>query len=285
MTTKTMLTALTAAAAALSISASALAVPLTITVTNNQAPGGLAFTPVYFGFGGGEFDAFDVGSEASSGVELVAEVGVFSDPGDTVAELTLAETRVFIDPESRGGVAAAPQGNAPVFEAGESVTITLDVDPETQRFAQFISMLLPSNDTFFGNDDPLALFDEFGVFNGPQTIDILASNLYDAGTEANDLGNGPAFVQGQIGGAGETTFGVISGGVTLDSLGITGDITLATGDILELVLAEQFFAQNGSLATITIDLAQSEVPVPAAAFLFAPLAAGFVAMRKRRHAA
>lgn len=285
MTIRKSLLTSAAAAITMAVSSIALAVPLQITVTNNQFTGGFAFTPVYFGFTDGSFDAFDVGSAASSGTELIAEIGVFNDPGDTIGPDTLAEERLAADPDSRGAMAVADESGAPVFEPGESVTITVDVDPTTQRYVQFLSMLLPSNDTFFGNDDPVALFDEFGNFNGEQSFEINASNLYDAGTEENDLGNGPAFVDEQVGTDGNMTNGVITGGVTLESLGIDEDITLATGDVLNLVLAEKFFAGQSSLATITFDLAPNEeVPIPAAAFLFAPLAAGFALARRKRKA-
>lgn len=270
---KTFLSMLAVTAA---MTGAASAVPIQVTVTNNQGDGGFAFTPVYFGFGDGSFDAFDVGSEASSGVELVAEVGVFNDPGDTVDPMTVQEERVAADPGSVGGVAAAPGGfvGAPVVEPGEVSTFVVDLDPTTQRFAQFISMLLPSNDTFFGNDDPVELFNNIGEFNGPVSFDIRASNLYDAGTEINDFTDGPAFVDGQSGGAGTTENGVITEGVTLASLNVTEDITLASGDLVELLIAQEFFSQNGSLATISFALADAEVPVPAAALLFAPVLAG-----------
>ena len=50
-------------------------------------------------------------------------------------------------------------------------------------------MMLPSNDAFFGNDAPDAyqLFDDAGEFVGPVTIDVTAADLYDAGTEENDV--------------------------------------------------------------------------------------------------
>lgn len=277
------LSALTASAAVLAI-ASAHAVPIQVTVTNNQSQGGFAFTPVYFGFTDGSFDIFDEGAAASSGTELIAEVGVFGDSTDSVGPDTVMEERLAADPDSRGGVAAAPEGfaGAPVVEPGETATFIVDLDPSDHLYAQFISMLLPSNDTFFGNDDPLALFDALGNFTNPADIEIRAADLYDAGTELNDFTNGPAFVAGEMGGAGTATGGVITQNVSLASLNLTDDIGLASGDVVQLALAEAFFRENGLLATVSFAAVDGEIPIPAAAFLFAPIVGGFAYSRRRK---
>ena len=76
---------------------------------------------------------------------------------------------------------------APVFDPGELTAAIFDIGPN-DRYFSFASMVIPSNDAFIGNGDPLAyeLFDVNGIFNGPLTIDIVGSDIYDAGTEVND---------------------------------------------------------------------------------------------------
>ncbi len=48
-------------------------------------------------------------------------------------------------------------------------------------------MVIPSNDAFIANDDPLAheVFDAAGNFTGPITLTVLCSCVLDAGTEDN----------------------------------------------------------------------------------------------------
>ncbi len=57
------------------------------------------------------------------------------------------------------------------------------------------SMVIPSNDGFFGNDNGMLyeLFDNMGNFNGPLTINLLGGNIWDSGTEVNNPLGGAAF--------------------------------------------------------------------------------------------
>ena len=69
-------------------------------------------------------------------------------------------------------------------------------------------MIIPSNDGFFGNGDPFAyeVFDADGNFNGPFTIEILGSDIYDSGTEVNNGSGAAGFSQGFDGlGSGPST--------------------------------------------------------------------------------
>ena len=67
-------------------------------------------------------------------------------------------------------------------------------------------MIIPSNDAFFGNDDPRAheVFDADGNPTGDIVIDIYASDIYDAGTEVND-GQGAAGFSLGLNGVGGTS--------------------------------------------------------------------------------
>ncbi len=55
-------------------------------------------------------------------------------------------------------------------------------------------MLIPSNDGFFGNDDPMAIevFGSNGVFSFAGPIELSLDQLWDAGSELNN-GLGAAF--------------------------------------------------------------------------------------------
>ena len=83
----------------------------------------------------------------------------------------------------------APKGfaGAPVVDPGETASVTVEVDPGAER--RFLPMVIPSDDTFVGNDDPLAreVFDAAGAFTGIGPILVMADEVRDAGTEVNDL--------------------------------------------------------------------------------------------------
>ena len=266
-------TLLAAAASAAALTASAHAVPITITVTNTQDTGGLSLTPLYFAFTDGAddaFDAFDAGEAASAGVEEIAELGSFG---------TLAGERMAADPDALGAVLGAPEGfpGGPIIEPGETASITIDIDPASQRFVQFLSMIVPSNDTFIGLDDATALFAEDGAFLGPQTFDLSSALAYDAGTEVNDLLDGAAFVQGVDGMAGTAEGGVVTAAT---DIGMVAGIVAANGQELSPEAVAAFFA-GGSLGSISFDLAADTVPLPAGFVLFGTALLGSAGLRRR----
>ncbi|WP_435008674.1 spondin domain-containing protein [Tundrisphaera lichenicola] len=177
-----------AALLALAVASPADAGIIDITVTNNQPGGGFAFSPVWFGLHDGSFDAFDPG-ESLKGT-----------PIQTVAEL--ANT----GPISAAFSGLGPQitvGSMPYFP-GASVSASLNVaDPTATRFLNFASMVVPSNDFFFGNPSPLALFnaagqliDANGLVTQTRTIRIFGRQVWDAGTEVDDANFGAAFLVG-----------------------------------------------------------------------------------------
>lgn len=246
-----------------------------IDITFNNTNGfGFLVTPVYTGLHAGTFDAFDPGAPASAGIEQVAEVPVPPNPPNLIAPERLA-----IEPISQGGFIFGPAG--PIMD-GESGTLSIDVaDPKTNRFATFLAMFVPSNDTFLGNDNPLAyeLFDAGGNVIS-QTIEITASSIYDAGTEVNQL-FGSAFPGQDIG------LGDVEGGVITRLLDIDDG---AGGDGFDAL--ETLFGQSGagSIAADTvlfsIDVSETPAPIPLPAGLPLLLGAlgafGFVTRRKTR---
>jgi len=175
-------------AIAAGMAATASAQNVSVTVENMLAPGGFSFTPVWMAFHDGSFNTFDNGTMATAwpGLTEIAE------GGDTGPLSTRFST------DNPGGVQTTlvqPDG-APVFSPGESASTVLNVgDASVNRWFSFASMLVPSNDLFFANDDGFAyeIFDAAGNFNGPVTISIFGGNVYDNGSEVNDAFAGAAF--------------------------------------------------------------------------------------------
>jgi len=221
---------------------------VTVTFGNLQQSEGFAFTPAWLGFHDGSFNVFGPGQAASlfDGVEQVAELGD-----------TSALSSRFSSAQPLGlQMTVLDQNGAPVFSPGESRTVGFDLDPTQNAYFSFMSMLVPTNDLFIGNPAAIQLFNG-GVFNGPVTIDIYGSMVWDAGTEVNDLLNGGAFVAGV-----DATLGAKEGGFVhllysngnaqsyLDS--IVGTTTADGGFI------SQSFNESTLLGRITI------VPAPGA---------------------
>ncbi|MFM1816925.1 MAG: hypothetical protein RLZ98_3620 [Pseudomonadota bacterium] len=170
--------AVSAGAVTLLAASAAHAESLRVRVTvQNLAPGGsIAFAPLHVGFHGGTFDAFDEGSAATAPIISVAEGGSGSDwfPAFQMADAGATLGTALPDPAGPLLAGATGQG---VFM----------VDPMANPFFTFASMVIPSNDYFIGNDDPQAyrLFDGSGNLLIPY-IDLLASDIWDAGSEADD---------------------------------------------------------------------------------------------------
>lgn len=254
--------------------ATADAATLRVTITNTAAPNGFAITPVYAAVHDGSFDAFTEGEAASQGVETIAELG---SPADLPAE------RLAADPDAVAGVVFGP--TIPPLLAGQSGSVDITVgDPSRQRFFTFLSMIVPSNDTFIGNDDPLAfeLFNAAGLFLGPRTIEISGDFIYDAGTEVNDPLDGPAFVASVDATLGAAENGVITEGVF--GLAAFAGLQTAAGFTLDGGLID--FLTNPaafSVARIEIDVVPdvAPVPLPAAAWMLLS-ALGFVGLAARR---
>jgi hypothetical protein len=178
-------------------SSSAHADLIRISVTNNQPAGGFAITPVWFGLHDGTFDLFNPGDAASPSLETVAELG---DTGPLMTAFTGMGPQTTLT--SGGGL--------PPFLPGNRNSVDLNVmNPALTRYLSFAAMVVPSNDLFVGNPNPLAfpIFDAAGGFTGPTTIQIFGRMVWDAGTEVNDIADGPAFVVGV-----DATLGTTEGG-------------------------------------------------------------------------
>ncbi|NNF25143.1 MAG: PEP-CTERM sorting domain-containing protein [Rhodobacteraceae bacterium] len=251
----------------------AAATTLNITVINTQEPGGLSATPVFTAIHDSSYDAFDAGSAASANLEALAETG---------ATGGLAADALAADADATTTVFASPAGPPPV-QPGESVSQIVDITATEALFLSFLAMVLPSNDTFVGNDDPLAfqLFNDAGEFLGDRVFTITGTSIYDAGTEVNGL-TGSAFVAGQDISLGDPEGGVVGPG---QSLAAFAGATLATGDILGDADLIDFTSRPSAFSYLTISVTEiAPVPLPATALLMLSGLglAGFGLRRTRR---
>lgn len=152
-----------------------------VTVENGQPSRGIFLTPVWIGIHDGSFDSYDGGQVASvplggDEIERLAEDGNNAPITATFDQVT---------------------GGAPQFEAlagpggplapGDRASVTLNVDPAVDRYFSYASMIIPSNDFFTANGNPLAheLFDANGDFVGEDFV-VSGDETNDAGTEVND---------------------------------------------------------------------------------------------------
>ena len=168
-----------------------------IAVRNTSPDGGTFLTPFWFGFHDGSFDVYDLGGEASPGLEAVAEDGSFDTIG---AELTAA------DADAQGGVVA---GAAGPIATGEVAATVVDVDGASNGSLGLVAMILPSNDAFVGTANALTIFDADGMFTGPRTVTFDGGSVRDAGTEVNTELDA-AFINQTAPDTGETEDGVIT---------------------------------------------------------------------------
>lgn len=192
---------------------------VTVTIENLSPANGTNLTPVWVGFHDGEFDIYNRDEAATPGLESLAEDGSADLLGDEFDQ----SGHGYLD----GVVGTAPIAPGKVM----SQVFDLDEDARAETYFSYASMLLPSNDFFVANGDPLAhrIFDDEGNFIGADFF-IVGSQVLDAGTEVNDeLAESTAFFGQSAPNTGTTEEGVV---------------TAATGFIPDgrILSAEQFAA-------------------------------------------
>ncbi|PTY08055.1 hypothetical protein DB347_00250 [Opitutaceae bacterium EW11] len=167
------------------------------------SPTGLYNSPVWFGFHDGSFDLFDSGTSAGAAIEALAELGDSS---------LLHSSFTTWQPLGADFVLKNAGGPGPgLFTPGSTRSFVLDLDPGLQRYLSFGAMVVPSNDSFIANANPLAmaLFDGMGNFLGSQSWTFTGASVWDAGTEVNSPSNGAAFIAGVDATLGEDEKGTI----------------------------------------------------------------------------
>lgn len=181
-----------AACALLTTTSAASAVDVRVTIENLAASDSVAFSPVVVAAHDGSVDLFDTGAMASAGVEDVAELGGVNMIQDEIAAMQ-ADAVHAPTFATMGGFGPG------IFVPGSSGFVDLSLDTTANRYFSFISMAVPSNDSFVGNGDPLGieLFDASGEFVA-QNFTLTGADIYDAGTELNGL-TGALYAVGQDG--------------------------------------------------------------------------------------
>ena len=174
---------------------------VTVKATNMAPSGGTCQTPVWIGLHDGSFDLFYLGGAASPALERIAEDGYVGPLRDAfMSHFTMGDDGIAISRAKDGSESMmmmdkmyqdAVLGSAP-FCSGETVMYDMMVKTynkeATPLYLSFASMVLPSNDAFIGNGDPMKIpvTDRNGDFIATSPMMIMGDMVYDAGTEVND---------------------------------------------------------------------------------------------------
>ncbi|HEX4412490.1 MAG TPA: spondin domain-containing protein [Lacipirellulaceae bacterium] len=247
------------------VASSSFAVEVRVTIENLSGPTGIAFSPLIASAHNGSVDLFNSGVAASSGVQNVAELG-------GVGATLINEVHTM-----QATAIAAPLANpdstyTPLFP-GAKQSVVLSLDPVNNRYFSFLSMAVPCNDLFIGNDSPTAreLFDASGNFDA-QNFTLTGSAIWDAGTEVNGL-SGALFVNGQDGNARIPENGVVHAADLATSYSYYVGQTTPAGYV---------FSGGPGATTAIASISFSVVPEPASLSLMGLAAVGFIGMKFRR---
>ncbi|MDH3626342.1 MAG: spondin domain-containing protein [Acidobacteriota bacterium] len=236
-----------------------------VTVQNLAPAGGTYQSPIWIGFHDGGFDLYDLGMASSEALERIAE------DGDTAALNALFATMM---PDGIQTTVAA-NGMMPPLAPGQLASRIFELDPSdpNTRYFSFASMVLPSNDTFVGNDSPVAhpIYNDRGRFVAEGFTVAGPGGAIDAGTEANDeLPANTAFLGQSVANSGDDELGVVhtaSGFNAVGSGGVLDEPQFAHADYTEVrynLLAFRFHLIDlGGSTTFAGRLSvQQEIPAP-----------------------
>jgi hypothetical protein len=241
---------------------------ITVTVENLAPTNSVSFAPLRVGFHSGVFDAFDNGSAASDAIISIAEGGT----GDAwFPAFQAADPTAVLGSVVNGGP-AVPAGNAGVGNAFNSTaTATFRVDTSVNRFFTFANMVVPSNDLFLGNDNPIELFDASGnqLIN---TIDQTGASIWNAGSEVANIDNA-AFIPGSDNDARIEEDGVVE--FSFSELDVFNGVTTAAGYEFDSSLI------SDGTSIYRISLSSTAVPEPSSVALLSMGVIGLFVRRRR----
>lgn len=203
---KVVTTLAVAAALGVITTAQAESTRVVVTIENLAPQRGTFQTPHWVGFHDGvTFDTYNGGTPANSlpipgsvAIERLAEDGTTEPLSNDFASLV-----------SEGVQGTIPGPIAPGEIAQQS--FVLDSSNPNQRYFSYASMIIPSNDFWYSNGNPLAhpIFDDNGNFIAQDFI-VTQDDILDAGTEINDeLPQNTAFFGQQTPNTGVDENGVI----------------------------------------------------------------------------
>ena len=233
-------------------------VQLRVTVRNLAPTNSVSYAPLRVGFNNGTFDAFNNGLAPTAPIISIAEGGSGSDwfPAFAAADPTA----------TLGTVVGMPAG--PLLPGATASTV-FTVDPSINRFFTFAAMVVPSNDHFIGNDNPM----QYLLFNGAgqlniSTISQFGRDIWDNGSETEDPANA-AFLVGGINANRTPQNGVVN--FNFDRLDTFNGLTTAAG-----YTYQRQFGANDEVYRISFEV----VPAPGAATVLG--LGGLLAARRRR---
>jgi len=233
-------------------------VQLRVTIQNLAPANSVSFAPLRVGFNNGTFDAFNNGMTPTAPIISIAEGGSGSDwfPAFAAADPTA----------TLGTVVGTPAG--PLLPGATAFT-DFTVDPSVNRFFTFGSMVVPSNDHFIGNDNPMQymLFNAAGQLN-ITTISQFGRDIWDNGSELEDPANA-AFLVGGVNDQRTPQNGVVNFNFSL--LDTFNGLTTAAGYTFNRQIGA-----NDEVYRISFEV----VPAPGAAVLLG--LGGLAALRRRR---
>ena len=223
-----------------------------------------ALSPVWFAFHDGSFDFFDTGQVATGELKELAELG------DHTALRALFA----------GQGVDAVAGQMPLTRENPTAQATLEIDPSTHRFLSLAAMVLPSNDTFYGNDDSrqFEIFDAQGRLKTNELL-FTKTDWWDAGSEFNDksTSGGAAFVLGADPHEGVDSRGTVT---SFAELSFYNGAILANGERFETLT--QATDEFEPMIRITIVPEPSSGTLP---FLFSILCFGYLQRRRCKSSA
>lgn len=259
-----------AAGSALALAPTANAATLKITVDNLAPASGTFLTPAWFGFHDGSFDLYNPGEPVTAGLERLAEDGDVS--------FLSAEFEAAGGGSVQGAIAGLAETPGPI-DPGESTSFTVDLDGSaaSSRYFSYASMVIPSNDFFIANGNPLAhrIFDDAGSFLGADFV-ITGAQVLDAGSEVNnELAETTAFFSQAVPDTGTAE----GGGVALATGFIPGGRILSSPDFANA----DFTAAGYNVARFRVELvADDAAAVPEPGIVLGLLAVGGLMWGHRR---
>jgi len=239
---------------ALSGLAHAQPVELRVTIRNLSPANSLSFAPLRVGFHNGTYDSFNNGMAAGAAITSIAEGGSGT---DWFAAFAAADPTATL-----GSVGGA-------LLPGATAMNTFTVDPSINRYFSFGSMVIPSNDHFIGNDNPMQymLFDAMGNLN-ISSISQFGRQIWDNGSELEDPANA-AFIVGGNNSLRTPQNGVVN--FNFDRLDTFNGLTTAAGYTFDRQIGA-----SDEVYRISFEI----IPAPGTAALLG--FGGLVGLRRRR---